>query len=95
MNRFWAFVVDGIVRLVQVSDEPLGDGFVECGNGLRGNYPGPGYIYDAGNDVFYAPSPYPSWTLDQDWQWIPPTPKPDDGKFYMWNEQTLSWIADE
>jgi hypothetical protein len=63
---------------------------------LRANYAGAGYIYDNVNDVFYPPSPYPSWTIsaETNWMWAPPTPMPGptDGKFYIWDEPTLSWI---
>jgi hypothetical protein len=62
------------------------------GRQLRGNYAGVGYIYDAVNDVFYAPQPYQSWTLNnQTWTWEAPSPMPVDGKFYKWNELTLNW----
>jgi hypothetical protein len=60
---------------------------------IRANYAGIGYTYDATNDVFYAPQPYPSWTISAPtWQWQPPVPYPDDGKIYIWNEATLSWV---
>ena len=63
------------------------------GTPLRGNYAGIGYTYDAVNDVFYAPQPYPSWTISAPtWQWQPPVPYPDDGKMYVWDEATLSWV---
>lgn len=59
---------------------------------LRGNYAGLGYTYDATNDVFYAPQPYASWTLNQtSWTWEAPTPMPMDGKPYIWDEATTSW----
>ncbi len=58
---------------------------------FRKNYAGIGYTYDATNDYFYAPQPYPSWTLDADAKWQPPVPYPTDGKMYSWNEETLSW----
>ena len=57
----------------------------------RKNYAGIGYTYDPVNDHFFAPQPYPSWTLDADAKWQPPTPYPTDGKFYTWNESTLTW----
>lgn len=42
--------------------------------GLRGNYAGIGYIYDAQNDVFYAPQPSENHILDTDtWTWWNPT----------------------
>jgi hypothetical protein len=63
---------------------------------LRGNYAGVGYIYDNVLDAFYAPQPYSSWTLNtQTYSWDPPTPYPTDGKFYQWDESTLSWKEQE
>lgn len=42
--------------------------------GLRGNYAGIGYTYDAQNDVFYAPQPSENHILDTDtWTWWNPT----------------------
>ena len=62
------------------------------GQPLRGNYAGIGYTYDAINDVFYAPQPYPSWTLNTStWLWDAPVPMPTDGKHYVWNETTTAW----
>ena len=39
------------------------DGQPNGGIALRANYAGVGYTYDSVNDVFYAPQPYPSWTI--------------------------------
>jgi hypothetical protein len=58
---------------------------------IRAHYAGIGYTYDADADVFYPPQPYPSWTLDDQWNWQPPTPYPDDGGMYTWDEDTLTW----
>jgi hypothetical protein len=58
---------------------------------FRKNYAGIGSTYDPIADHFFAPQPYPSWTLDDNARWQPPTPYPSDGKFYIWNEPTLSW----
>jgi hypothetical protein len=58
---------------------------------FRKNYAGIGSTYDPIADHFFAPQPYPSWTLDDNARWQPPTPYPSDGKFYIWNEATLSW----
>jgi len=52
-----------------------------------------GSTYDADADVFIAPQPYPSWTLDENHDWQPPTPRPDDGGVYRWNEAELEWVA--
>jgi len=66
------------------------------GVALRKNYAGIGFIYDAVRDAFYAPQPYPSWTLNEDsCVWEPPVAYPTDGEFYNWNEETQSWDAVE
>ena len=63
------------------------------GRPLRGNYAGVGHTYDATNDVFYAPQPYPSWTLNETtWTWDAPVPMPTDEKMYTWDEATTNWI---
>ena len=59
---------------------------------FRGNFAGIGYTYDRENDVFYAPQPYPSWTLNENWSWESPLPYPSDGGYYIWNEDILNWI---
>jgi hypothetical protein len=59
---------------------------------FRAHYAGIGYTYNADADVFYPPQPYPSWTLDEAWNWQAPTPYPDDGKMYVWDETTLTWV---
>lgn len=59
-------------------------------NKIRKQFAGVGYSYNSVADVFVAPQPYASWTLDNNFDWQPPTPKPDG--FYKWNESTLSWI---
>jgi len=62
------------------------------GRPLRGNYAGIGYNYDATNDVFYAPQPYQSWTLNNTtWLWEAPVAMPTDGKKYKWNESITNW----
>ena len=60
-------------------------------NNIRKQYAGIGYTYDADADVFVAPQPYPSWFLDENHDWQPPTPKPD-GDCY-WSEEDLEWVA--
>ncbi len=60
---------------------------------IRKNYAGQGYFYDSILDAFIAPQPYPSWVLDADAKWQPPTPYPvEEGKFFNWDELTLSWV---
>lgn len=62
---------------------------------LRGNYAGIGYTYDSVNDVFYAPKPYASWTLNQStWLWESPVPMPTDDQLYKWDEASLNWVKE-
>ena len=58
---------------------------------MRKQFAGVGYTYDDVNDVFVSPQPYPSWSLDENHDWQPPSPKPDDENTYTWNEETQSW----
>jgi hypothetical protein len=57
-------------------------------------FPFTGWIYYPEHDVFIEPQPYPSWSLDMDiFHWVPPTPFPNDGERYQWDEITTGWIA--
>jgi hypothetical protein len=60
-------------------------------NKIRKQFCGKGFTYDAVNDVFICPQPYPSWTLDENFDWQPPTPRPEG--LYGWNEEDLVWVA--
>jgi hypothetical protein len=67
-----------------VNDRPGGDA-------LHKNYAGIGYTFDGVG--FAAPQPYTSWALNsQSYLWEAPTPMPQDGKSYTWDEATLSWV---
>ena len=58
---------------------------------IRRRYAGVGFTYDAVNDVFIEPQPYPSWSLDSNFDWQPPTPMPTEGS-WRWDEDSLSWL---
>ena len=61
---------------------------------LRKNFAGIGYTYDKNLDAFIALKPFNSWTLDQETGlWNAPTPMPNDGKKYNWDEPTTSWVT--
>ena len=69
------------------------DGHPDGGTALRGNYAGIGYTYDQAKDVFSAPKPFASWSLNETtWLWDAPIPYPTDGMLYMWDEPTVSWV---
>jgi hypothetical protein len=85
--------------------EPMGQAFIRdvlklngewiqtsYNNKFRAHYAGEGYTWDATNQVFYAPQPYPSWHLDENWNWEAPVPYPNDGKDYYWDEAKQEWI---
>ena len=60
---------------------------------FRVRYAGIGYTFNVALNAFIPPQPYPSWTLNTTTcDWDPPVPMPNDGKFYRWDEPTLSWI---
>jgi hypothetical protein len=87
------------------NSEPLGRAFIANVLGLPGEwrqtsynanfrkaYAGIGWRYDATADVFIAPQPFPSWTLDANHDWQPPTPMPATEGAWEWDEETLSWV---
>jgi hypothetical protein len=42
---------------------------------------------------YQSNKPFQSWTLNEETlTYSPPTPRPQDGKLYRWDEPTLSWI---
>jgi hypothetical protein len=59
-------------------------------NNIRKQFAGLNYTYDSVNDVFIAPQPYPSWTLDNNFDWQPPTPMPKEG-IWSWDEENEQW----
>lgn len=57
---------------------------------IRKQYAGIGYTYDAVNDVFIAPQPFASWSLDENFDWQPPTPRPLGD--WLWDEDLSEWV---
>tara|TARA_R110000868_G_C10527502_1_gene733720 strand:+ start:324 stop:602 length:279 start_codon:yes stop_codon:yes gene_type:complete len=85
----YAQIVDGLVVNVIVADADFistqtDKTYVLCQRG------GIGWTFDGTN--FIAPQPYPSWTLDSNFDWQPPTPKPSTGGRYRWSEEELKWL---
>ena len=69
------------------------DGEPDGGLALRYNSACKGHTYDPAADAFYGPQPYPSWSLDENFVWQAPTPRPDG--IYVWDEDTTSWVEVE
>lgn len=58
---------------------------------IRKRFAGVGFSYDPVADVFIEIQPYPSWSLDENFDWQPPTPMPIEGLWY-WDEDSLKWL---
>lgn len=84
---------------VEFCQNLLGGNWVQTSynNNFRKQFAGAGYTYDPDLDIFVSPSPYPSWTrvVDDHLDWEPPVPRPDDDNFYLWDEDSLSWVETE
>jgi hypothetical protein len=91
-----------VLRVIVVADEHEANGAQWCSDllggtwvqtsynhNIRKQYAGIGFTYDADADVFVAPQPFPSWTLDSNHDWQAPTPKPEGN--YVWDESELAW----
>lgn len=76
-----------------VNDLGLGGIWIQTSynNNIRKQYAGVGFTYDVINDVFIAPQPYPSWSLDQNFDWQPPKPRPV-GDDWLWDEDKGDWV---
>lgn len=110
MAHFAEIDENNIVKNVVVVDNSLenrGADFLANDLGLGGNwiqtsyngnfrkqFAGIGFAYDAAADVFIAPQPYLSWTLDNNFDWQPPVKKPNDGDYY-WDETITNWVKYE
>lgn len=85
--------------------EPLGQAFISDVLGLPGEWRqtsyngtfrkryapvGGRYFHD--DDVFVWPRPYPSWSLDENYDWQAPVPMPSEGGPWTWDEDTLDWV---
>lgn len=83
--------------------EPLGQAFIASigipgtfrqtsyHGSFRKMYAPVGGRYLADMDVFIWPQPFPSWTLDGNHDWQPPTPRPPEGRWY-WDEDNVAWV---
>jgi hypothetical protein len=59
---------------------------------IRKQYAGIGFSYNDSADVFVAPQPFPSWSLDANYDWQAPIGYPADGKHYSWDEANQVWV---
>jgi hypothetical protein len=78
---------------IQTSFNTQGGEHLRGGTPFRKNFAGVGMIFDEARNAFIAPSPYPSWVLNEDtctWEApvLMPTPHP---LCYSWEEDTQEW----
>ena len=82
----------GIEYLNKLHGYPFWKGYVKDGS-IKKHSATMGFTYDENRDAFIGKKPHGSWILDETTcRWDPPTPYPDDGGIYRWEESTLSWI---
>ena len=71
----------------QTSYNTMGGVHVLGGTPFRKNHAGIGYFYDQERDAFIPPKPFDSWILNEEsCTWESPVEKPNDGNWYIWNE---------
>lgn len=65
---------------------------------FRKNFAEIGSTYLPEQDIFIPPSPYPSWKLDENYDWISPVPQPQpnydprtQSYRFSWNEELMEW----
>ena len=77
---------------IETCKKTRGNTHKDGGKPLRYNFAEVGGNYNATDDAFYAPQPYPSWTLNtKTYVWEAPVAYPEDGKLYGWDEEKTSW----
>lgn len=66
------------------------------GTPFRKNFAGIGYEYDSTRDAFIPTKPYNSWVLNESTcRWVAPVDRPDDGKYYKWDEDNTQWVEED
>ena len=50
-----------------------------------------GGTYHRNADVFVDPQPFSSWTLDDNFDWVPPVARPDGS--YRCDEASQNWVT--
>lgn len=59
---------------------------------FRKNFAAIGGKYDHDADVFISPKPYESWILDENYDWQPPIPEPENPEQWTWDENSVMWV---
>lgn len=88
----FAVVEDGAVTNIVIADSKELAESVTGKNCVEYFDNNPAFIGGTYNgSVFIVPQPYPSWSLDSNFNWQPPTPMPTEG-FWRWDEEKQNWV---
>jgi hypothetical protein len=75
-----------VINISQAQDDWSAEGWIEY------QETNPAFIGgDLVNGYFYSPQPFASWSRNQG-TWVAPIAMPEDGKFYLWNEEIGNWV---
>jgi hypothetical protein len=79
---------------IQTSYNTIGGVHRLGGTPLRKNFASIGGTYDIERDAFIRPKPFNSWVLNEtSCLWEAPVAVPaEEGKIFIWNEETVSWV---
>ena len=81
---------------VQTSYNTYGGVHKSGGTPLRKNYAGIDSTYDSVRDAFIPTKPYNSWVLNETTcRWVAPVDRPDDNKYYEWDEDNKKWVEED
>ena len=89
MNNYAQIVDDLVVNVIVANAEFVAQSDLVYVLLSRG---GIDWTYDSTANVFIAPQPYPSWTLDSNYNWQPPVPQPPMPPPTQWNEELQKWV---
>jgi hypothetical protein len=89
-------VVDGISDWESYYSEIVGQRCLRTSynNNIRKKYASIGDTYNEIADVFISPKPYASWSLNENYDWVAPVPKPENDILHYWSESEQNWITD-
>lgn len=60
---------------------------------FRRKFASVGDKYLADQDIFFDPNPpFSSWVLNDNYDWVAPSPVPDDSGLYSWDESAGEWV---
>ena len=91
------FIDSGLVgdssKWIQTSYNTHGGVHLLGGTPFRKNFAGIGYTYDSLKDAFIPPKLHSGWILNEETcLWEPPIAYPNDGKIYVWDDESLNWL---